>query len=227
MRFLSSSRSLTLAGYWFLAAESELRIKNITSDLTKFSYVVSSTKGDVFNRMINLIRVSPQTGVYQGLKDRLLQAFGRTQMEWANAVMDWPGLGNLKPLVFYKKMADTLPEGRIAIIFWSRHVSSVSCRWMYETTYRTRWSSPPGQSPLRQTSSSHHTGPARTRCRESPMPLNTRAARFARSRRLGGSPDAPGTSRMKLTSARHMPGGATRHTPAKAGNVSWGSVRLQ
>jgi hypothetical protein len=36
--------------YGFLEAESEFRIKNITADLTKFSYVVSSMKGDVFQR---------------------------------------------------------------------------------------------------------------------------------------------------------------------------------
>jgi hypothetical protein len=42
--------------YWFLVAESEVRIKNITADLTKFSYVVSSMKGDVFDQVIDLVR---------------------------------------------------------------------------------------------------------------------------------------------------------------------------
>jgi hypothetical protein len=64
--------------YWFLAAESEFKIKNITADLTKLSYVVFSMKGDIFDRVINLVRAPPQAGAYQGLIDRLLQAFGRT-----------------------------------------------------------------------------------------------------------------------------------------------------
>jgi hypothetical protein len=85
--------------------------QNITADLTKFSYVVSSMKGDVFNRVINLVRAPPQAGAYQGLKDRLLQAFGRRPMERANSVMDWLGLGDLKPLALYNKMAATLPNG--------------------------------------------------------------------------------------------------------------------
>jgi hypothetical protein len=32
-------------------------------------------------------------------------------MEPANAIMDWPGLGNLKPLALYDKMAAALPDG--------------------------------------------------------------------------------------------------------------------
>jgi hypothetical protein len=32
-------------------------------------------------------------------------------MERANAVMDWQGLGDLKPLALYNKMAATLPDG--------------------------------------------------------------------------------------------------------------------
>jgi hypothetical protein len=97
--------------YWFLMAESEFRIKNITADLNKFSYVVSSIKGDVFDWVMDLVRAPLQAGTYQGLKERLLQAFGRTPMERANAVMDWPGLGDLKPLALYDKMAATLPNG--------------------------------------------------------------------------------------------------------------------
>jgi hypothetical protein len=61
--------------------------------------------------VIDLFRASPQAGAYQGLKAKLLKAFSRTPMERANAVMDWQGLGDLKPLALYNKMAATLPDG--------------------------------------------------------------------------------------------------------------------
>jgi hypothetical protein len=83
--------NLSRVKYWFLAAKSEFRIKNITADLTKFLYVVSSMKGDVFDQVIDLVRALPQAGAYQGLKDRLLKAFDRRPMEQANAIIDWPG----------------------------------------------------------------------------------------------------------------------------------------
>jgi hypothetical protein len=70
--------------YWFVATEAEFRIKNITADLTKFSYVIASMKGDTIDRVIGLVRAPPAANTYKALKDKLLLAFGRTDLERGN-----------------------------------------------------------------------------------------------------------------------------------------------
>jgi hypothetical protein len=97
--------------YWCVAAEAEFHIKNITGKLTKSSHVSSSMKGDTIDQIIDLACDPPAAEAYGILKARLLEAFGRTPVEWANAIIDWPGMGNLKPLALYDKMAATLPDG--------------------------------------------------------------------------------------------------------------------
>jgi hypothetical protein len=77
--------------------------------LTKFSYVISSMKGDTIDRIIDLARNPPTTGAYGILKARLLEVFGRTPVE--RALIDWPEMGNLKLLALYDRMAATLPDG--------------------------------------------------------------------------------------------------------------------
>jgi hypothetical protein len=99
------------AEYWFVATEAEFRIKNITADLTKFSYVIASMKGDTIDRVIGLVRAPPVANAYQALKDKLLLAFGRTDLERGNALLDWPGMGDSKPLAMLDKMLATLPAG--------------------------------------------------------------------------------------------------------------------
>jgi hypothetical protein len=99
------------AEYWFVATEAEFRIKNITEDLTKFSYVIASMKGDTIDHVIRLVRDPPVANAYKALKDKLLLAFGRTDLERGNALLDWPGMGDSKPLAMLDKMLATLPAG--------------------------------------------------------------------------------------------------------------------
>jgi hypothetical protein len=68
-------------------------------------------KGDTIDRIIDLARNPPATGAYGILKARLLEAFGRTPVERANALIDWPGMGDLKPLALHCRMAATLTDG--------------------------------------------------------------------------------------------------------------------
>ena len=47
--------------YWFIAVEAEfnLRVPAITQDQTRYSYVVSALKGQVMDRVIDIIRNPP------------------------------------------------------------------------------------------------------------------------------------------------------------------------
>ncbi len=101
--------------YWFIAIEAEfnLRIPAITQDQTKYSSVVAALKGQVMDRVIDIIRNPPADGTrYQAIKDRLLSAaFGRTPLERSKSLLDWPGMGDGTPSALLSKMLASLPIG--------------------------------------------------------------------------------------------------------------------
>lgn len=100
--------------YWFIAIEAEfnLRTPAITQDQTKYSYVVAALKGQVMDRVIDIIRNPPEEGTrYKTIKDRLLSAFGRTPLEMGKNLLDWPGMGDGTPSALLSKMLASLPAG--------------------------------------------------------------------------------------------------------------------
>ena len=100
--------------YWFIAVEAEfnLRIPAITQNQTWYSYVVSALKGQVMDRVIDIIRNPPAAGThYQAIKDRLLSAFSRSSLERSKMLLDWPGMGDGTPSALLSKMFACLPAG--------------------------------------------------------------------------------------------------------------------
>ena len=99
--------------YWFATAEAEFNLRQppITADRTKFSYVLASLEGDTIDRVIDLVRAPPANDAYTAIKNRLLEAFGRTPIERCKALLDWPGLGDGTPSSMLSKMLATLPGG--------------------------------------------------------------------------------------------------------------------
>ena len=97
--------------YWFIAIEAEfnLRIPAVTQDQTRYSYVVAALKGQVMDRVIDIIRNPPADG--KAFKDRLLSAFGRTPLERSKSILDWPGMGDGTPSALLSKMLASLPIG--------------------------------------------------------------------------------------------------------------------
>ena len=77
--------------YRFIAVEAEfnLRVPAITQDQTRYSYVVAALKGQVMDRVIDIIRSPPAAGTgYQAIKDHLLSTFGRSPLERSKMLLD-------------------------------------------------------------------------------------------------------------------------------------------
>jgi hypothetical protein len=178
--------------------------------------------------VINFARAPPQAGPYQGLKDRLLQAFGRTPMERANAIMNWPELGVLKPLALYDKMAATLSDGSdcdhilVKACFIRQLPPDVQDHLSDKMEQSTRAIAAAADRFF--ASYGTHQNPTAGVANA----VEYKSCNICMVKKIGGFSRGPlGTSRMERTSTGHMPGGATRGTPAKAVNASWQAVRLQ
>ena len=59
---------------WFLQVEAQFTLKNVTSQLSKFHYIVSSLEPQVALHVRTLIFNSPATDPYDALKTALLQS---------------------------------------------------------------------------------------------------------------------------------------------------------
>ena len=97
--------------WYFMFAESQFRLKNVTADETRFDYVACSLPAEVASRVMSVLDSPPDTGKYDALKQRLLKEYTLTDTERAATLLDLPGLGDFKPSQLYSRMLELLPSG--------------------------------------------------------------------------------------------------------------------
>ena len=98
---------------WFIHAEVQFEIRNITQDRTKFIHTVAALPTSAIDEVKDLIRTqkeSPNNG-YQKLKDRLLERYVLPPNERAAALLDLPALGDQRPSQLFKRM-ESLIDGQ-------------------------------------------------------------------------------------------------------------------
>ena len=81
---------------WFVRAECQFRTKRIVDDTTKFDHIVQSLSEKVARRVRKLILYPPATDKVTALKEGLMTAYGRTQLEKDTALLSMK-MNNLKP----------------------------------------------------------------------------------------------------------------------------------
>ena len=73
---------------WFAQAEAQFTIKNITTEKTKYAYVVSVLDSDTATQVLDIIRAPPAEEPYKALKNRLTKAFAISDWERASKLLD-------------------------------------------------------------------------------------------------------------------------------------------
>ena len=81
---------------WFVRAESQFRTKKITDDLTKFDHLVQCLSEKVARRVRRIILNPPATNKVTALKEGLMVAYGRSQLEKDTALLSMR-MADLKP----------------------------------------------------------------------------------------------------------------------------------
>ena len=61
---------------WFAQTEAQFTLRGITTDATKYFYVLAALDQDTATRLLDLISNPPDNEKYGTLKDRLLSTFG-------------------------------------------------------------------------------------------------------------------------------------------------------
>ncbi|XP_059839225.1 E3 ubiquitin-protein ligase RNF185 isoform X1 [Hypanus sabinus] len=95
---------------WFQQAEAQFLIRQITSDSTRYYYVVSSLDQETAAQVEEFIQSPPEDGKYTAFKALLIRTFGLSRRERAARLLHLDGLGDRPPSALMNEML-ALAEG--------------------------------------------------------------------------------------------------------------------
>ena len=102
---------------WFAQSEAQFAIRGVTADDTKYYYVVSALDSETANRALSILSDPPATDKYKAIKDFLIGTYGLSEQERASALLNLPGLGDMKPSELMDKMLALLGAHKPCFLF--------------------------------------------------------------------------------------------------------------
>ena len=112
------SSSLSLPNFWlerphtwFNMCESAFAVRNITSPLTKYHHCVGKLPQETVASIEDVVNnFAAFNDPYEELKQRLCRAYGRTEQQKVNDLLDLPPLGAEKPSVLMDNIMSLWPD---------------------------------------------------------------------------------------------------------------------
>lgn len=89
---------------WFIQAEAQFNISRITSDETRYAYVVAALPPDTINTIMDIIRDPPTQDKYQALKHSLIQRHSVSEERRLEELLSNAELGGRRPSEFYRHL---------------------------------------------------------------------------------------------------------------------------
>ena len=102
---------------WFAQAEAQFSLRRITTDDTKYFYVLAALDQETATRLLDLINRPPADNKYQVLKDRLIDTFGLSRRERASRLLHFRPLGDSKPSALMDEMLALLGDHTPCLLF--------------------------------------------------------------------------------------------------------------
>lgn len=89
---------------WFLQLEAQFQINNITSDLKKYNYVISSIDTEILSQVTDYIHSPPESQKYEGIKKKLIAIFSDSKEKQLRKLLSEMELGDRKPSQLLNEM---------------------------------------------------------------------------------------------------------------------------
>ena len=102
---------------WFAQAEAQFSLRGISTDDTKYFYVLAALDQQTATRLLDLISRPPADGKYTKLKERLIDTFGLSKRERASRLLHFRPLGDSKPSVLMDGMLGLLGDHTPCLLF--------------------------------------------------------------------------------------------------------------
>jgi hypothetical protein len=94
----------TQASTWFIQAEAQFQLRNISADETKYYHVIASFDQETAARLSDLLETPPEADKYKNIKKRILEIFSLSDNERATRLLHMSGLGDRKPSQLMEEM---------------------------------------------------------------------------------------------------------------------------
>ncbi len=102
---------------WFVQTEAQFTLRGITTEDTKYFYVIAALDQDTATRLLDLISNPPAENKYQAIKTRLLATFGLSNRERAARLLHFRPLGDSKPSSLMDEMLALLGDHPPCLLF--------------------------------------------------------------------------------------------------------------
>ena len=102
---------------WFTHAEAQFSHLRITTDDTKYFYVLVALDQQTATRLLDLIVHPPADDKYKTLKDRHIDSFGLSECERPSRLLHFCPLGDSKPLALLDEMLGLLSNHTPCLVF--------------------------------------------------------------------------------------------------------------
>jgi hypothetical protein len=102
---------------WFIQAEAQFLLRNITQDNTKYAYVVAALDQHTAERLLDVLENPPAEEKYAALKKRLLGTYGLSRQQRASRLLSISGLGDRRPSELMDEMLALLGDHRPCLLF--------------------------------------------------------------------------------------------------------------
>jgi len=102
---------------WFIQVEAQFLLRGISSDDTKYAYIVAALDQRTAERLLDTLEAPPPVDKYQHLKNRLLETFSLNARQRASRLLSLTGLGDRGPIKLMDEMLALLGDHRPCFLF--------------------------------------------------------------------------------------------------------------
>lgn len=89
---------------WFIQVESQFSLCHVTSDITKYNYIISGLPQDVAESLIDVFENPPKTDLYENLKKTILNRHSLSIETRIKKLISDEEIGDNKPSEFYRRL---------------------------------------------------------------------------------------------------------------------------
>ena len=89
---------------WFAKIEAQFNTRQISSDQTKYDYVLASLEVGVAEEIQSILLNPPDSDKYISIKKALLKTYGKSQAERDTELLNLNGLGDRRPTALLRKI---------------------------------------------------------------------------------------------------------------------------
>lgn len=112
---------------WFYQVETQFSLAKISSDRTKYDYIIASLPADILSVIFDVVKNPPDSNLYTNLKNKIIQRLTSSEEKRLDVLLSNIEVGDRKPSEFYRDMmalagGSSMVSQELLLKLWKRHL---------------------------------------------------------------------------------------------------------